>query len=71
MTRYPRHTFHGLFTFFIILRLVNTVITVSMKPCIKIGIDILTRVRRLRAIALETFKILNNQTPVYLSDIFT
>ena len=29
------------------------------------------KVRRLRAIALETFKILNNQTPVYLSDILT
>ena len=27
------------------------------------------KVRRLRAIALEAFKILNNQTPVYLSDI--
>ena len=29
------------------------------------------KVRRLRAIALEAFKILNNQTPVYLSDILT
>ena len=29
------------------------------------------RVRRLRAIALEDFKILNHQTPVYLSDILT
>ena len=29
------------------------------------------RVRRLRAIALEAFKILSNQTPVYLSDILT
>ena len=27
--------------------------------------------RRLRAIALEAFKILNNQTPVYLSDLLT
>ena len=29
------------------------------------------KVRRLRAIALEAFKILNNQTPVCLSDILT
>ena len=29
------------------------------------------KVRRLRAIALEAFKILNNQKPVYLSDILT
>ena len=29
------------------------------------------RVRRLRAIALEAFKILSNQTPVYLSDLLT
>ena len=29
------------------------------------------KVIRLRAIALEAFKILNNQTPVYLSDILT
>ena len=29
------------------------------------------KVRRLRAIALEAFKILNNQTPVYLSDLLT
>ena len=29
------------------------------------------KVRRLRATALEAFKILNNQTPVYLSDILT
>ena len=29
------------------------------------------KVRRLRAIALEAFKNLNNQTPVYLSDIST
>ena len=29
------------------------------------------RVRRLRAISLEVFKILNNQTPVYLSDLLT
>ena len=29
------------------------------------------KVRRLRAIALEAFKILNNQTPLYLSDLLT
>ena len=29
------------------------------------------KVRRLRAIALEAFKILNNQTPIYLNDILT
>ena len=29
------------------------------------------RVRRLRAIPLEAFKILSNQTPVYLSDLLT
>ena len=29
------------------------------------------KVRRLRAIALEAFKILNNQPPVYLNDILT
>ena len=29
------------------------------------------KVRRLMAIALEAFKILTNQTPVYLSDILT
>ena len=29
------------------------------------------KVRRLRAIALEAFKILNNRTPVYLNDILT
>ena len=29
------------------------------------------RVRRLRAISLVAFKIFNNQTPVYLSDLLT
>ena len=29
------------------------------------------KVKRLRAIALEAFKILNNQTPVYLNDFLT
>ena len=40
----------------------NTLLGKSQLPSLK--------VRRLRAKALQAFKILNNQTPVYLSDLF-